>query len=102
MIAYAQTQAQALHVTNADFQVMDAFNNREGRCGEQNGAHALAAMPDIGFSGDGLYESGIWEPHYRVLQEVPDAPCNVREDVGGGDIIDSHGFCRKLAEEENT
>jgi molybdopterin-synthase adenylyltransferase len=30
----------------------------------------------IGFSPDGLYGSGLWEPHYQVLQEVPGDPCD--------------------------
>jgi len=31
-----------------------------------------------------------------------DASCNVREDAGGGDIIDSHRFCGEIVEKENT
>jgi len=30
----------------------------------------------IGFSGDGLYGSGIWEPDYQVPQETPGDPCD--------------------------
>jgi len=30
----------------------------------------------FGFSSDGLYGSGIWEPHCQVPQEVPDDPCD--------------------------
>jgi len=42
------------------------------------GASLALQLPclHIGFSPDGLYGSGLWEPHYQVLQEVPGDPCD--------------------------
>jgi len=57
--------------------VVDAFDNREGRSVVSETTRALS-LPclHIGFSADGLYGSGIWEPHYRLPQEVPGDPCD--------------------------
>lgn len=30
----------------------------------------------VGFSPDGLYGSGVWEPYYRVPHQTPGAPCD--------------------------
>jgi hypothetical protein len=30
----------------------------------------------IGFSGDGLYGNGLWEPGYQVPRTVPGDPCD--------------------------
>lgn len=57
--------------------VVDAFDNRAGRAAVSDTARALA-LPclHIGFSGDGLYGNGIWEPHYQVPQHIPGDPCD--------------------------
>src|SRR5258708_21163083 len=56
--------------------VVDAFDNRAARAAVSAPTRALQ-LPclHIGFSPDGLYGSGLWKPHYQVLQEVPGAPC---------------------------
>jgi hypothetical protein len=57
--------------------VVDAFDNRAARAAVSAAALALE-LPclHIGFSSDGLYGSGTWEPGYRVPQESPDDPCD--------------------------
>lgn len=57
--------------------VVDAFDNAQAReeVSQATRAASLACL-HIGFSGDGLYGSGIWEPHYQVPQEVPGDPCD--------------------------
>ena len=66
--------AQLLHGSTL---VVDAFDNRAGRAAVSETTRMLS-LPclHIGFSGDGLYGSGIWEPHYQVPQEVPGDPCD--------------------------
>jgi hypothetical protein len=57
--------------------VVDAFDNPPAR-----EAVSLATRTSgqsclhIGFSPDGLYGSGIWEPQYRVPCEAPGDPCD--------------------------
>ncbi len=57
--------------------VIDAFDNRAARLAVSDTTRALQ-LPclHIGFSPDGLYGSGIWEPHYLVPQAVPGDPCD--------------------------
>lgn len=57
--------------------VIDAFDNRAARAAVSTTSLVLQ-LPclHIGFSPDGLYGSGIWEPHYQVPQEVPGDPCD--------------------------
>lgn len=57
--------------------VVDAFDNREARAAVSQAARALD-LPclHIGFSADGLYGSGVWEPRYRVPETVPGDPCD--------------------------
>jgi molybdopterin-synthase adenylyltransferase len=57
--------------------VVDAFDNREGRAAVSATTRTLA-LPclHIGFSNDGLYGCGIWEPHYKVPQHAPGDPCD--------------------------
>ena len=56
--------------------VVDAFDNRAAR-GAVSAATLVAGTPclHIGFSPDGLYGSGIWEPGYQVPREVEGDPC---------------------------
>jgi len=57
--------------------VVDAFDNRAGRATVSQAVQALnIACLHIGFSADGLYGSGLWEPGYQVPQEVPGDPCD--------------------------
>jgi hypothetical protein len=57
--------------------VVDAFDNRASRA-TVSGATRELHIPclHIGFSADGLYGNGQWEPHYQVPQEVPGDPCD--------------------------
>jgi hypothetical protein len=57
--------------------VVDAFDNHSGRAAVSLATRA-AGLPclHIGFSADGLYGSGIWEPQYRVPHETPGDPCD--------------------------
>jgi molybdopterin/thiamine biosynthesis adenylyltransferase len=57
--------------------VLDAFDNREGRAAVSAAANLLAVpCLHIGFSGDGLYGSGAWEPGYRVPSATTGDPCD--------------------------
>lgn len=57
--------------------VVDAFDNHEARAAVSLATRA-AELPclHIGFSPDGLYGSGIWEPRYRVPRSTPGNPCD--------------------------
>jgi hypothetical protein len=57
--------------------VIDAFDNHVARAAVSATSRALQ-LPclHIGFSPDGLYGSGLWEPRYQVPQEVPGDPCD--------------------------
>ena len=57
--------------------VVDAFDNLAARLAVSETARQLE-LPclHIGFSGDGLYGSGIWEPSYQVPQETAGDPCD--------------------------
>jgi hypothetical protein len=57
--------------------VVDAFDNRAGRAAASETTRALQ-IPclHIGFSPDGLYGNGSWEPHYQLPQEVAGDPCD--------------------------
>jgi hypothetical protein len=57
--------------------IVDAFDNRAGRAAISEAARTQR-IPclHIGFSGDGLYGNGLWEPDYQVPQLVPGDPCD--------------------------
>ena len=57
--------------------VVDAFDNRAARAAVSETACSLQ-LPclHIGFSADGLYGNGLWEPGYQIPQEVPGDPCD--------------------------
>ena len=57
--------------------VVDAFDNREARSAVSEAVCELK-IPclHIGFSADGLYGNGLWEPGYQVPREVPGDPCD--------------------------
>lgn len=57
--------------------VIDAFDNHAARLAVSESANLMKiACLHVGFSGDGLYGSGIWEPGYRVPQENSLDPCD--------------------------
>lgn len=57
--------------------VIDAFDNRAGRAAisEETRTQHIPCL-HIGFSADGLYGNGLWEPGYQVPQEVSGDPCD--------------------------
>lgn len=57
--------------------VVDAFDNRPARTAVSKTVRTLA-LPclHIGFSSDGLYGNGIWEPDYQIPQEGLNDPCD--------------------------
>src|SRR5579875_1932817 len=71
-LATELTAANASDLLKGSALVVDAFDNHDARA-----SVSLAARADglsclhIGFSPDGLYGSGIWEPHYIVPREAP-------------------------------
>jgi hypothetical protein len=73
----ALTDENAAALLRQSALVVDAFDNRAARSSVSAAAHAHA-LPclHIGFSGDGLYGSGVWEPRYRVPDEQPGDPCD--------------------------
>lgn len=76
-LAVELTTANASDLLKESSLVVDAFDNHAARSAISL-ATRDAALPclHIGFSPDGLYGSGIWEPYYRVPQEAPGDPCD--------------------------
>lgn len=57
--------------------VIDALDNHAGRKAISESVNRLGtACLHVGFSGDGLYGSGMWEPGYLVPQENDLDPCD--------------------------
>jgi hypothetical protein len=57
--------------------VVDAFDNRAARAAVSEAANRLGlACLHVGFSPDGLYGSGLWEPGYSVPRDAGDDPCD--------------------------
>jgi len=57
--------------------VVDAFDNTAARAAVSATALRLSVpCLHVGFSPDGLYGSGVWEPGYRVPREHPGDPCD--------------------------
>ncbi|HLG61539.1 MAG TPA: ThiF family adenylyltransferase [Ktedonosporobacter sp.] len=71
------TTANAHNLLQGSALVVDAFDNRAGRAAVSEATRTLN-LPclHVGFSGDGLYGNGIWEPDYQVPQETPGDPCD--------------------------
>ena len=57
--------------------VVDTFDNSQSRAAVSDATRA-AELPclHVGFSGDGLYGSGIWEPDYRAPGQPAGDPCD--------------------------
>lgn len=71
------TETNATSLFGESVLVVDAFDNRAGRAAVSKAVQSLdVACLHIGFSADGLYGSGLWEPGYQVPQEVPGDPCD--------------------------
>lgn len=57
--------------------VVDALDNSAARGAVSAASRRLGiACLHVGFSADGLYGSGIWEPGYGVPSDVPGDPCD--------------------------
>jgi hypothetical protein len=57
--------------------VVDAFDNHAARAAVSAATrHSGLPCLHIGFSPDGLYGSGLWEPDYQVPQDALDDPCD--------------------------
>ncbi|HTK11549.1 MAG TPA: ThiF family adenylyltransferase [Ktedonobacteraceae bacterium] len=57
--------------------IIEAFDNQAARAAVSGAARAQnIPCLHIGFSPDGLYGSGIWEPEYRIPGEVAGDPCD--------------------------
>ena len=71
------TAANAAALLASAALVVDAFDNHAARAAVSAFARR-AAVPclHIGFSGDGVYGSGIWEPGYAVPGDAGDDPCD--------------------------
>lgn len=71
------SEKNAARLLKGSVLVIDAFDNRAARAAisQEVQAQHIACL-HIGFSNDGLYGSGIWEPDYQVPQEVPGDPCD--------------------------
>jgi hypothetical protein len=71
------TTANGVDLLRGSVLVVDAFDNRAARAAVSETARALQlACLHIGFSSDGLYGNGLWEPHYAVPREIPGDPCD--------------------------
>lgn len=75
VIELTRTNSQSL--LKGSTLVVDAFDNRDARQAVSEATQALS-IPclHVGFSPDGLYGNGLWEPGYRVPQDVPGDPCD--------------------------
>ena len=71
------TAANAPELLKESALVVDAFDNHSARAAVSQVTRA-AHLPclHIGFSPDGLYGSGVWEPDYQVPRETPGDPCD--------------------------
>lgn len=71
------SEANAPDLLNGSALVVDAFDNHLARAAVSLAATSRAwPCLHIGFSPDGLYGSGVWEPHYRVPHATPGDPCD--------------------------
>jgi molybdopterin-synthase adenylyltransferase len=71
------TALNAAELLQGSALVVDAFDNHLARAAVSQTTRT-AGLPclHLGFSADGLYGSGIWEPHYLVPRETPGDPCD--------------------------
>lgn len=70
------TSANATELLKESALVVDAFDNHLARAAVSLATRTAQPCLHTGFSPDGLYGSGIWEPHYRVPQETGGDPCD--------------------------
>jgi hypothetical protein len=71
------TASNAHGLLNGSAVVVDTLDNSPARAAVSLAARSLAyPCLHVGFSPDGLYGNGLWEPHYRVPREIPGDPCD--------------------------
>jgi molybdopterin-synthase adenylyltransferase len=71
------TERNAAQLLKNSALVVDAFDNSAARAAVSRTTRELN-LPclHIGFSGDGLFGSGLWEPDYNVPSATPGDPCD--------------------------
>jgi hypothetical protein len=71
------TPANSEDLLRGSVLVVDAFDNWAARSAVSQTVRALQ-LPclHIGFSPDGLYGSGLWEPYYKVSHDTSGDPCD--------------------------
>ena len=71
------TAANAAELLRGSALVVDAFDNQAARAAVSAATRELG-IPclHVGFSADGLYGSGVWEPGYQVPRDTLDDPCD--------------------------
>lgn len=71
------TASNAAQLLAGSAVVIDAFDNAPSRAivSQTTRTSSLACL-HIGFSPDGLYGNGIWEPDYQVPHYIPGDPCD--------------------------
>jgi molybdopterin-synthase adenylyltransferase len=71
------TSANSEDLLRGSALVIDAFDNQAARAAVSKAARALH-LPclHIGFSPDGLYGSGLWEPRYEIPRDTIGDPCD--------------------------
>ena len=71
------TAANAATLLRGSALVVDAFDNQAARAAVSTATQELG-IPclHVGFSADGLYGNGVWEPGYQVPQDTLDDPCD--------------------------
>ena len=76
-LARELTAANACDLLAGAGVAIDTFDNREARA-TVSSASLVLGLPclHVGFSGDGMYGSGIWEPGYEVPGPTDDDPCD--------------------------
>ncbi|WP_371865563.1 ThiF family adenylyltransferase [Dictyobacter alpinus] len=71
------TASNASQLLAGSVLVIDAFDNAPSRAiVSQTTRDAGLPCLHIGFSPDGLYGNGIWEPNYQIPQYIPGDPCD--------------------------
>ena len=71
------TVGNAAELLRGSALVVDAFDNQAARAAVSAATRDLGiSCLHLGFSADGLYGSGVWEPGYQVPRDTLDDPCD--------------------------
>jgi hypothetical protein len=76
-VTAALSEQNAAELLRGSALVVDAFDNRAARAAVSEAVRALS-LPclHVGFSADGLYGNGQWEPGYQVPRDTLADPCD--------------------------